>query len=256
MNLSVSRLKSFTYCGEKYRLEKVEYIPAPPGAWTILGTAFHYTYEAWERSGRVGALRDGFGEQYERAIQEQLVAHPIETWERRPRIPTVRRDLELYLQTGLQQCDTYEDHCRSAEWQLATLRDGSLALELQSEYQLTEDIIIRFAADKVLRWPDGRLTVRDLKTGKLIDDNRQIGFYKVLLKEVFSLEISYGEYWYTKLNRSGGWVDLNRYTEEYMRDQFNALWSAHQGSVFIANPGKQCDLCSVRQHCREKGWKV
>lgn len=252
--LSISRLKSFTYCGEKYRLEKIVGASSPPGAWTILGTAFHTTYERWERSDREGGLADNFGEEYAKATENELRYHPIETWEKRPRIASVQRDLELYLATGMQQCIDYESHCRAADWKIAEV-NGELGLELMSSVEIGTTTV-RFAVDQVLRWPDGRLTVRDLKTGKIAEDNRQIGFYKLFLKMAYGVNIDYGEYWYTKLNKSGGWVDLKRYTYEYAVDQFEALASAHTYGVFIANPGKQCDLCAVKKDCREMGWST
>lgn len=252
-NLSVSRLKGFTWCGEQYRLEKIEKEPRPPGAWTVLGTAFHRAYERWERDDREGRITDHFGDEFAREVEFQSGYVPISQWEKRPRIATVERDLELYCAQGIKQCDAYQDHCDAAEWKLWTLPNGELALELQDEWYV-DDIPVRFTVDSILEWPDGNLTVRDLKTGKKVDDNRQIGFYRVFLESLYGIQINHGEYWYTSLNRSGGWVDLSKYTAEYATSQFQTLIRAHMYDVFLPNPGKNCDFCAVKNKCCEKGF--
>lgn len=250
--LSVSRLKGYTWCAEQYRLEKIEGTSRPPGAWTVLGTAFHKAYERWERDGREGRISDRFPDEYSREIEFQSQYVPLDKWEKRPRIATVERDLELYLAQGIKQADEYQRHCDAAEWKLWTLPSGGLALEVQDEW-MYEDIPVRFTVDSILEWPDGKLTIRDLKTGKKVDDNRQIGFYRVFVADTLGVDISYGEYWYTSLNRSGGWVDLGRYTRAYADEMFRNLVAAHESDIYIPNPGKACDFCSVKEFCREKG---
>lgn len=253
--LSISRLKSYTYCAEKYRLERVEGKDSPPAAWTIQGTAFHNAYEAWERGGRAGNISDRYPEFYDAAVSAETDRYPLTVWQKRPSIASVERDLELYLATGMKQCDLYQQHCEAAVWKIATI-NGEPALEIGSDSVEIGTVKVRFKADAVLEWPDGQLTVRDFKTGKLAKDNRQIGFYKLFLWLAFRVDISRGEYWYSKtdLNRSGGWVDLSRYTYEYAVNQFEGLMAAHKNEVFIPNPGRECDLCTVKEWCREMGW--
>lgn len=109
--------------------------------------------------------------------------------------------------------------------------------------------------DTVLEWPDGALTIRDLKTGKLKTDNRQLGIYRVALLKIFDVDIDWGEYFYTKkdLSRSGGYVDLSRYTEDYVGSMLRDLDKAITEEVFLPNPGEHCQMCGVREHCREMG---
>ena len=254
---SVSQLKLFSRCGESYRLNRLHghEIEESPAAWTAVGVAFHLAYEHWEREGRKVSLKELFTLYYEGEIKRLKMLQPdLSKWTRTPRVKDTLRDIELRGKAGAEQADVYEQHCRIAEWQVLRLPSGEPAIEL--------DFIMKFgtievwgAIDVLLEWPDGVVTIRDLKTGNREEDFRQLGIYRWAVKESFNIDVDWGEFWYIKdgANRS---VDLRRYSKEYLTNQFEALDTAIVNELFIASPGANCKMCDVRPHCREMGWDI
>lgn len=262
---SLSQLNSFTRCGEAFRLQRmVKDLPERPAAWTAVGIALHTAYELWELEDRNGlSLADRFDSAYTTTIEELLVKQPqLKWWIKSPNvggknedyIQAVEKDIELRKLNGRLQAQSYEEHCRASPWKLFTDPDGLPVLEIAFEIDLGGVNVVG-RIDSLLRWEDGQVTVRDLKTGAKgdVESNRQLGLYRRAIKDLFDIDITYGEYYYTKFGESGGFVDLRRYTDEYLIDQFHCLDKAINQKLFIVNPGKHCKLCSVRPWCREMG---
>lgn len=251
---SVSQLNTFSECGERYRLERTTHgLPQRPAAWTAVGTAMHNAYEAYERSGRDLNIATLFYDIYEAEIASQWEVQPDwKWWAKTPRVKTVERDIELRLEHGLKQAQVLQDHCEMSDWKIATI-GGVMALEMEVEATFGETRVIG-RIDSVQEYPDGQLAATDLKTGnKKGTKNRQLGFYKLALMERFDVNIQWGQFWYTKLGASGGYVDLGRYTRDYLHDQYTKLDKAIEQQLFLANPGDHCDMCSVKWWCREVG---
>lgn len=256
-NRSVSQYKSWTRCGEAYRIQKfVKDKPERPAAWTAVGNAFHEAYEAWEAAGRRGsALSERFEGMYAFEIEKQKNLQPdMSLWVKTPRVKTAENDIKLRGEAGVVMAVNYEKHCREDRWEIAKLPvTEAWILEMKFEHSIG-GVLIKGAVDVGLLWEDGQITLRDLKTGnKGKPDNRQLGWYRLILNEKCGLDIQYGEYWFCKLAASGGWVDLSRYTNEYVSDQVSKLDKAIDAGIFLANPGANCDFCDVRSYCREMG---
>lgn len=253
---SVSQLNSFTGCGERYRLErKVQGLPEMPAAWTAVGIAMHSAYEGWERAGRKGfTLAQRFLVGYDLEIQALQEKQPDQHWwSKTPTVKSVDQDIKLRREHGIKQADAYEESCRGSAWQVLRLPDGELALEIPVDVMFGGTRVVGYV-DKVEQWPDGSLVAVDIKTGnKGNPTNRQLGFYKFGLKNKFDLDIKLGQFWYTKLGYGSSYVDLSRYTLEYLTDQYTKLDDAIEREHYLANPGPHCGMCAVKQWCREMG---
>lgn len=250
---SVSQLNTFSECGERYRLERTLSLPPRPAAWTALGNGMHSAVEIWERSDRIGELAELFWVHYNEEIERLTALQPdLKQWIKTPNVKTVERDIDLRGEHGVKQANSLETARRSAPWKVASI-GGQLALELPLTLTFG-DVRVIGKVDLVKEWPNGTLSVEDTKTGaKKGTRNRQLGFYGLALNEMYGLHITHGEFWYTKLGASGGYVDLNRYNRPYLHDQFNKLDSAINQELYLANPGDHCTFCDVRQYCREEG---
>jgi len=250
---SISQLKTFRRCGEAYRLQRVTDVKrSVPAAWTIKGHAFHSAYETWEQYDRhsslAGLFEDHWDEQYAISVGEEP---DLERWTKTPRVTTTERDLELRRRDGIQEAEVYQEHCEIAEWKLLWVADTPM-VEVAGEITLG-NITVKYGIDCVLVWPDGTVTLRDIKTGNREVDSTQLGVYRLALKKNYDIDVNWGEFWYTK---DGGnrEVNLARYTEDYLTDQFVKLDKAITSGIYLANPGKNCEMCDVKEWCREMGW--
>lgn len=258
-NRSLSQLKLFTNCGEQYRLQRVvrPRIPETPAAWTALGNALHEAYLVWEQSGRSLVLADvaeRFFEQHIQGLTDKVPDYNL--WMVTPRVRSVERDIDNHRGKIVEQAVKLEISTRGAPWQIWDLPDHGPAVEVPFEVNLG-GVPVFGAIDRICEWPDGTLVAEDLKTGNKEnseEDNRQLGLYGYVVRTFWEAVVEKGRYWYTKLDAPGGWVDLSRYTESYLTDQYTKLDLAIRERIFLANPSqKRCKMCGVRKFCREMG---
>jgi len=260
---SVSQLKTYTGCGEAYRLGRVvePRPPQKPAAWTALGTALHDVYEAWERAERAWLMAEKFPLFFDAEIETFKYLQPdLNEWTKTPRVGSTQRDIDLRRLNGIKQAEALQWHSENAQWKLWRLPDGSPAVEVPFEVEFEpfdpgvygeNNTVIRGKIDSILEWPDQRKTVRDLKSGAAKEDNRQLGMYRFAANELFNLNINFGQYWYAKRGEESSWVDLRNYTEEYLTETYVGLDRAIEEEIFLANPGSQCYLCEYKESCRE-----
>lgn len=254
---SVSQWKSYSRCPEAFRLERMvsPRPPEAPAAWTALGSAFHEAYEAWELDSRRVPLATFFDHSYELQIDALKLKQPdFGQWMKRPNVKTVERDIELYAEIGRKQAEAYQEHCEIAGWTLFELPNELPALEVSFEIDF-DGVVVRGTIDSILEWPDGRVSVRDLKTGNAEEDYRQLGVYRYVAVEQFGLDLQWGEYYFTKRGVSSEWQDLKRYSRAYLSEAFAELERGISNRVFLPRPSSACGMCGVKPWCREKGWR-
>lgn len=253
---SVSQWNTYTACGERYRIERT--IPGliqRPAAWTEVGSAMASARETWEKADRTGLdLPTLFLTYYRELIAERIHDQPdFDQWQKRPNVKSVEQDIKLYEEHGIKQAWSLMESSLTSDWEVARLPDGSPAVEVQFSVQFGP-ITVRGAADLIKRWPNGILTVEDLKTGNKSNPKvRQLGVYSNAYNRIYGWNITLGEFWFSKDGTSSGYIDLRRYTTDYLNDQFTKLDAGIRDKIFLANPGQQCDLCGVRSLCREMG---
>lgn len=247
---SVSQLKQYTRCGENYywnRVSDVE-IPESPAAWTILGTATHSALDNWEKANRdhdLDVLLHVYRMFFAAEVASEKQKQPDLTfWTKTPRVGSVEKDIELRLAAGERMLIEYYQWAIEQPW-VCEVSELGFELELGRVH-------VRGFVDLVKRWPDDRLSVTDLKSGNKNEDNRQLGLYAYAAKRA-GYDVTWGDYHYLKLGASGGWVDLSRYTEEKLIKDYEALALGIESQIFLPNPGKNCDFCSVKRLCSE--WK-
>lgn len=262
---SVSQLKSYTSCGMRYKLERLDKHPSPPAAWTVRGVAVHGVLEDWEKTHRTADPTVLYHMHWARALEQQQNKHPdLDSWIRTPRVKSTERDLELRFQDGLAQVvgnDKIPGYIPQALadaglWQPYRCEDGSLAVELKIKIDFgpSSDFFVIGYVDLVKEWADGTLTIADFKTGgDSGEDFRQLGTYREGLKQTYGIDAQYGELLYPKLGRSSGWIDLSRYTLDYLRETYSQLDQGIEAGIFLASPDREkCTLfCAVKQFCEE-----
>ncbi len=260
-NRSVSQLKAYSKCGERFYLERFRRrdLPEFPAPWTALGVGVHEAFCEWEKSDREIDVVEYFSASYDALIETYRELQPdLDQWQIPPNSKDVEKSIKSYRTRGIEKdVPLYRDRCLEAEWEVFRLPSGEKALELEFEL-LVGDVNLRGAVDMVQWWPErGYATVTDLKTGNLEEwDKRQLGTYKFALQEVYDIPIKHGRNWMLKIDRPTEWYDLSRYTREYLAYLYNALDKGIAADIFLPNPGDHCQLCGVRPWCRENGWKT
>lgn len=251
---SVSQLKSYARCSEQYRLERVARVPTPPAAWTIRGTALHKAIEDWEVSGRAIDIMARYYEEYDAGVAAARQEWPdISKW---PRPLSWKPDTTItkYRELAAEAVATYRAEALSpdCQWSIAELPDGSPAVEVPFRLMLGDVEVIGFI-DQILAWRNGAITVRDLKAGAGDDTGLQLGTYRVVANDALGMQVQFGDYWSGKKGGSTGFVDLSRFTSEFLAEQFGALSKGIENQVYLPSPSDKCKMCSVRQFCREQG---
>lgn len=257
---SVSQWKGLTKCGKAFELERLnrKRVDERPAAWSAAGVAFHEALMTWEKGNRIDDMAQLFEAFYDQEISKLQERQPnLELWMKPPRTKTVEQDIKNYKKRFLERdVPNYERRCLEADWEILEL-GGEPALELEFELDL-DGVPVRGALDRIQWWPErGFASIEDTKTGSPDNhefDHRQLGVYALAAEEIHGVGIQFGRYWFTKVDRGSDWVDLSRYTREYLTEEFHKLDKIVQSGLFLASPGKHCELCPVKPWCPEKGW--
>lgn len=254
---SISQLKTYTRCGELYRIERQTDADEPPAAWTALGSAFHMAYEDWERSERSLDFRAKFFEQYDMLIDECRGLQPdLKLWATPPGMSAETSIKHYRKRGGEKDVPNYIQHCEEAPWEL-------VSLETPIDVTLFGGIFVRGTLDRLEFFPGtSEYAIEDIKTGSPEDeeDTRQLEFYAFAYNYILGLKAEHPDrvtkvrYWFTKVNRGSPWVFVDPKKDmAYWSKLFGDLDRAIREEIFLPNPGKKCGLCSYYKVCSFKG---
>jgi putative RecB family exonuclease len=168
----------------------------------------------------------------------------------------VEKSIIHYRNRGIKDIPIFMDRRLTADYEVVKT-ELEFELELQDEEsRYLGPLVIKGGIDCILRWPDGRLTIDDVKTGSpdnSEDDIRQLQFY-LFAAEKLGYVVSAARYWFTKLDRASPWVTLKPWMDEdYFSGVFEDLDKAIGHGIFLPNPGKHCGLCSFKSVCSVMG---
>jgi len=262
LHLSASQLSTFSRCPQLYKIEKIDKVRSPPSAALIKGNAVHNTLEQWERGGRSFDVEADYRLIWRAELDDALRAHPdLTTWNHGYGVRDAESDLRLRERDGLWEVQQYISlaEAEAGLWKVAKL-NGDLAIEIPFKIDFT-DFVVTGRIDAVQQWHStNAITVVDYKTGSRKDEAyRQLGTYKVGLEELYGIPVTHGRYFYTKKNiktqlmtGSSEWIDLTRYTKDYLREQYATLKRARENNIYLAAPSRdKCGMCSVKKLCPE-----
>jgi CRISPR/Cas system-associated exonuclease Cas4 (RecB family) len=239
---------------EAYRLERIAKAPQHPAAWLTQGIAFHDAIEKWERSGRAHGpeyVDLWYCEAWDNTLAEQKAQEPeLKFWITGGRTKA-EDDIERRFHRGRQQVKDYIEWANATahEWRVLDLAVDEYACEIGFDMILDGTRIVGFI-DQIIEWRDGKISLRDLKTGnKLPSSGRQLGVYRIAALETVGLDIQWGDYFMSKNTAPTKPYDLSRYTHERVGKWFKDLDASVESGVFIPNPGDACNICSVSRFC-------
>lgn len=258
LNRSFSQWQTYASCSEKYRLQKVEKVPEDMTAWAPQGSAFHTGIECWEKSGREMSADEIVNiaqADYDDRIADQWVRQPKESGWLTGGRTKVQTDID-------RRRERVEAHVRgyiayslehAQEFWPAELPDGRPAVEFPFEIELG-GVIVRGAIDLPLRWADGSITIRDLKTGnKLPTDPLQLAVYGIAWRRYFGDVIQYGDFYMCKNDMPTKPYNLLEYPDETVSSWFEMMHRAERAGIYLPAGGDGCRVCTVSKYCTLMG---
>lgn len=254
---SYSQYSQFTRCAYSYYLARIERVKQRPAAWLPMGTAAHEVAEEYELSDRTMTVAQAqalYREVYARDTDKLLLETPnTSDWfasgpyrgdvdiERRWRLG--QEHVERYIRW-------YEAHPDEKPW---VLKDGRLAVELAFKIDLG-GVQVRGFIDWV-GWVNGKLVVRDNKTGNTPGTDDQLKLYGIAVEDYLSwigepAQVEQGDFFMTRTGKPTVPYDLTKVTRDEMAGEFVRVDAAIKAGDFPPSPTvDKCRFCSVSSGC-------
>jgi len=132
-------------------------------------------------------------------------------------------------------------------WKIWKTPEGASAIELGIMPKFA-GITVKMVIDRVFD-VDGQLIVVDLKTSQRAPESSlQLGFYRAGLKQVFGIDIQYGNYWMARQASTSEMVDLTKYSDEMIDYFVESFDKARRYGVFLPNTNN-CNRCGLTEFC-------
>lgn len=257
---SVSQAQQYAKCPQQYWLSRIardrdgQPIWQRPAAWLPMGTAVHAAAEAFERAGRALSLDDMqavYAESYERETNEILAKGTMDTWSASGRYKG-EADIERRWSIGLGQVALYHEYYKSGpgrEELIWSVTKDLPAIEIPFEVEF-DGVTVRGCIDAVVVMPDGKLRVRDNKTGTKAGDAFQLATYAAALYVQYGVSITTGDFWMGRTGKPTKPVDLSDWPGERVAAEFRAMDRAVKEGRFTATPDPEtCRMCPVNSYC-------
>lgn len=250
---SVSQLNQYAKCPYSYKLQRIDKAWQRPAAWTAQGSAVHEAIEAWERSGRTMTLEEMqqvYRESYRKYINAACSVTPNFEWWFASGPYKADKDIPRRYELGLEMCGKYIDwatgHPEEVIW---VAEDGTPGIELGFDIDL-DGVLVRGFIDAILE-VDGKLVVRDHKTGKQPGDDFQLGVYAVAVAEQFGVEQpEKGDYWMGRTGKATYPYDLTDWPRDAVTEKFKETDAKIEAGEFPARPSEDnCRFCDVSYAC-------
>lgn len=255
---SVSQINQYVRCPHAYKLGRIDKVWARPAAWLPQGTAFHAVAEEYERRYTsklpmgLAEAQEMFKEEYSKSVNQMTDLTPNFDWWFWSGPYNGERDIERRFEIGLEQVEKFVAWRDSPGQEIWVTPDGKPAIELEFAVEL-DGIIVRGFIDAVVV-VDGKLRVRDYKTGNSPGDDFQLGTYSVAIETLYGNKPSSGDYFMVGKKgakpRISGPYDLSRWTREEVTARFHEVEARIQAGDFEPDPepGK-CGFCDVNYSC-------
>jgi putative RecB family exonuclease len=257
---SFSALKEWQDCGERYRLHRIEKAWERPAAWLPQGLAVHEAIEAYERSNRL--MPD---DEIVEIFLDSYIKHVNRLSEETPRWDYWFRsgpykgedDILRRMNIGKEQVVKYTAWTRTHHQEKVWITpDGTPAIELPIDVMFGSVRVKGYIDQLVVDWAavdlgDPEITVRDIKTGNLPDEPKQLAIYARAVEMMYpGVKVNQADFWMGKSGKATFPYDLSEYTVDQIAEEFETMDEAVKRSDFTPNPTeKGCMFCPVASSC-------
>ena len=262
--LSYSQVNSYSQCSQRYLLEKLYGIRTSTWYATLAGKAIHEITEKAERHYDLGediTIPD-FGEAFsfyikeagEQGIEVKPSGRVLTNvgWGGGPN----KKDFDWWMLYGPKILKAWwEWKQANQDWKIALLPGGVVGVEVAFEVEVGGEPVVGYI-DRVYEW-QGKIIVKDLKTGKTPESDLQLEDYFQGLYRAFGVTAHYGYYGYPSVPRGQDAVQW-KLTEPfvfrknrlpYLAQRYTNVRAGVENGVFLANVSNMCRGCVVRDYC-------
>lgn len=274
---SISQWNDYSYCSWQFRLKRILKIEERPAVWSAGGNAFHRCSEAFDRqfttknlqfppsAGVYHNWRESWSNMFAEELDELRQIAPESEWRTAGR-PTNEKpngeDVNWWAENGPNMMSAYIKwrHDNIDRLQIATMPDGSPAIEIPVETVLGEDhvpvvgYVDRLFEDVRQENATARYLLVDLKSGSSTPAVPvQLGQYSVQLEEQLLWPIRWGAFYDARKGALGRPINLTAWGVENLGVAYDMLDRAVEQGIFVPNLGRHCFSCGVRSSCIFQG---
>jgi putative RecB family exonuclease len=252
---SVSQLESYSDCGLKYRLQRIDHVYEAPAWWNAGGRAFHSTIEIYERLRLQGellthdAITHTFVDYFAHEIAVQQEAEEDTTKWRAAKKGTENQ--LWWLMNGVKMCKDYLDrNGPNRGYEILILDDDKPALELEFLLDVN-GVKVKGYVDQVIQHANGDLVVRDLKTGaRQPTDTFQLGTYAHAMKRCYGYDVGWGDYWLARKAISSYAITIAKvHPWEQLVYRYTQMDRAEKAGIYLPRVSSFCNGCGMKPSC-------
>lgn len=250
---SVSQYNTFTRCGWKYKLSRVDKVWSRPASWLSQGLGVHAAMEAWEKS-----KRELSPEEVHKIYEDEFIKSVADQAEETPNFDywfgsgpySGPVDIERRFELGHTQLEGLMAYCvRNPQEKIWVTPDGHLAVELEF-FEEMGGVMVKGFIDQIIETPSG-LRVRDIKTGAKPGDVFQLAAYSEAMRLKYGVEINTGDYLMGKTGKPTKPVPITSEDRKEVHEKFKWLEEQIQNERFEPNPSRSiCAMCDVKTSCQ------
>jgi ATP-dependent exoDNAse (exonuclease V) beta subunit len=159
-----------------------------------------------------------------------------------------KEDAKWWNDKGPEWVQSYIDWRNSNKnWKIWKTPQGVPAIELGIVPKFA-GVPVKMIIDRIFD-VDGQPVIVDLKTSKMTPTSTlQLGFYKAGIKQVFGVDVNYGNYWMARLSGTGEMIDISKYSEDMISYFVEKFDIARRAGIFLPNTNN-CNRCGLTEYC-------
>lgn len=258
--LSHSQIKSWTHCGEQFRLEKVVKVPSTTG-WALPGGSAVHTMSEVHDLNMLGLDTSHLPPTFEEAFELEIVEREERAGISRDSFRASGRaskenpnkeDYDWWLRSGPVFVASWNRWIEQVPLEIWTTPEGTPAIELENVTLIGDNLKSKGYIDRILTTPgsDQPEYVVDLKSGSRKEDSpEQLGAYREDTRQRFGIAPPKGFFFYVRTGMPSETYSLNEFSVPRREWLYQQVARAKREGIFIPHPSSMCGSCGVRDYC-------
>jgi hypothetical protein len=250
---SFSQLDDYLNCGEKFRLKRIEKVPAVVYLNAIAGTAFHEWSAALDLNGS-GVVED-WPAFLDHAIENERDGTKLEDMRVSGRRTAATPDKEDYEhwrdRLGPDLCEKYIDWVADkviAKDLPPDPQGNTIGIEYELDFEIAGTKVKSFV-DRIFDYAPATFLVVDIKAGARKQTTVQLPTY-VFGTNKAGINATHGSLYYARKGTHTPPVDYSRWDESRLSHLYQQAAVMEASGFYLPRPSEACSWCSVAAHCQ------